>query len=102
MFVMGDDNQRAPVLPGHVEQQLNDRLAGVRVEVSRRLVRVEDGGIVDERARDGDTLLLAPAEFGGEVLQAVLEADTLQKSLLRGCGAAFPPSSRAGRHFRER
>ena len=79
MFVMGDDNQGAPVLPGHVKQQLNDRLTGVRVEVPCRLIGVENGGIVDERAGDGHTLLLAPAELGGEMLQSLLKADPLQK-----------------------
>ncbi len=44
-------------------EELEDHLAGVRVEVAGRFVGEDDLGIVDQRAGDGDALLLAAGKL---------------------------------------
>ena len=60
-IVRDHDNRPA----GRVEfvQHLQNELAGLAVEVAGRLVREQDRRIVDQRAPDGDALLLTAGEF---------------------------------------
>ena len=61
-------------------------MRGARVEVAGRLVGQEDGRVGDERAGDGDALLLAAGELRGVVAFAAGQADVVQRgrALLRG------------------
>ena len=52
-------------------EELHDLRAGLGVEVAGRLVGQEDGGPVDQRARDGHALALAAGQFVGPVMHAV-------------------------------
>ena len=64
-------------------QQVHDRFAVLRVEVSGRLVREQDGRLSADGAGHGDALLLTAGELRGQVLRAVRHADALE----RGVGA---------------
>ena len=48
------------------------------VDVAGRLVRYDDLGIVDQRTRKTDTLLLTARKLGGLALHFVLQADQIQ------------------------
>ena len=59
----------------------HDLVAGPRVEVARRLIGQEQDRIVDERARDGDPLLLASRELGRAVPGPALQPHHLELAL---------------------
>lgn len=77
--VVGDDDEGASVFTDKVEEEFDDGLAGLGVEIAGRFVSEENAGIVDEGAGDGDALLFAATEFGGEVVQAVLESHAFEE-----------------------
>src|SRR6266571_4561621 len=64
--------------------------AGARIEVAGRLVGKEKRRVVDERARDSDPLLLPARELIRMMVDAIAEADGLQRLRRalapRGCG----------------
>ena len=57
---MGNDNDRGPLLAGHVLKNLQNLLAGLVVQGSGRLVAEQELGLLGQGAGDGDSLLLAP------------------------------------------
>jgi hypothetical protein len=57
--VVGDDQERQAALQVEAAHELDDLLGLLAVEVAGRLVGPDDRRIVDERARDRDTLALA-------------------------------------------
>ena len=68
-----------------VQRRLHDAL-GLCVEGGGGLVQEEDGGVPDERPRDGDPLLLAPRQLralrpylGVVALQGYFKLDSLQE-----------------------
>ena len=69
------------VVPALVElaQQRDDRGAGLRVQRAGRLVGEDDRGLGDERARDRRALPLAAGELGRVVVEAMAEADALER-----------------------
>ncbi len=62
-----------------VAQHGDDLGAGVRVEVAGRLVGEQQLGLVDERARDRDALLLASRKLTRHVCGARREPDPRQR-----------------------
>ena len=48
------------------------------IEIARGLVGEDELGLIDERASDGDALLFTAGEIGGEMREAVGEADALE------------------------
>src|SRR5687767_11192760 len=60
-------------------QDREDLRARVRVEVPGRLVGEDHRRVVQERARDGDALLLSAGELARAVLHAVGEAHLSQR-----------------------
>ena len=60
-------------------EQRHDLDAGARVEVAGRLVGQHQARLVDQRARDRHPLLLPARELAGMVVQALAEADALQR-----------------------
>ncbi len=40
--------------------QMHDFLAGMRIQIARRLIREDEGGIVEKRPRNGHALLFSP------------------------------------------
>jgi hypothetical protein len=80
------------VLPKVLVELLQQRehVAGaVGVEVTGRLVGEDDVGIGHDRTSDGDALLLAAGELAGEVIEAILQADELQRGRARLATASF-------------
>ena len=74
-LVVGHDHQRRLRRAIQLEQQLDDALAGHRVEIAGRLVREQHGRPRHERACNGDTLLLAARQLSRIVLAARREID---------------------------
>ena len=68
---------RMTVRPATLSRQSTCRISpdASGVEVAGRLVGEDDRGIADDRARDGDPLLLTARELGREVPRAVGEPD---------------------------
>ena len=66
--------------------------AGPRVEVAGRLVGEENRRVRDQRARDGDALLLAAGELIRMVIGAIAETDG-RRALPSPAGAARTSSS---------
>src|SRR5262249_12195468 len=58
--IVGGHEEGQPSLGLEAEKKIVDDLAGLRIQVPRRLVRENDLGPVDEGARDRHALLLAP------------------------------------------
>ena len=79
--IVGDHDHRLAELVDRLAQQPQHVLAGLRVEVAGRLVGEDDGRFGDQRAGDGDPLLLAAGELGGPVRATVLEADRADQLL---------------------
>src|SRR5204862_166901 len=65
--------------------------AGPRVEVPRRLVGQQHRGVVDERARDRDTLLLSSGELARMMVGPIGEPDRGQPLVRDGAPFFFPP-----------
>jgi len=76
---MSDNNQCSAILARKAKQQIDDCLAGFGVEVAGGFIGEDDAGIVDEGSGDGDPLLLSAAEFGGQVVLPLCEANTLEE-----------------------
>ena len=64
-----------PLLAIELLEEREDLVAGARVEVAGRLVGEEERRLGDERARDGDALLLPAGELVRRVMHALGEAD---------------------------
>src|SRR5690349_4249143 len=60
-------------------EQIHHGLAITRVEVTRRLVREQDGRMTRERTRNRDALLLTTGKLTREMLRAMSHADTLER-----------------------
>src|ERR1039458_3043269 len=65
-IVRGHD-KRGLVLIAQGAEEFDDLLAGMGVQVARRLVRQDQVRLVDERAGNGDALLLAAGKVVGVV-----------------------------------
>jgi hypothetical protein len=93
VFIVRDDDERAAVRARETEEEIDDRIARVRVEIPGGFVGKEDAGTVDEGTRDGNPLLFAPAQFRREVVEALAEADTFEQ-FLRGRRGVTPADPR--------
>ncbi len=62
-----------------VEEETDDLLREIVVEIPGRLVGDQDLGLIDQRARDGDPLLLSSRKLAGEARHAVRESDAAQR-----------------------
>src|SRR5690242_14077900 len=63
--VVGHDDVSLAAFPVEALQQVQHVLSVAAVEVAGRFVGPNDGGVVDEAARDGDALLLSTRKFAG-------------------------------------
>src|SRR6266511_440636 len=84
--VVGDHHHRHAALGPQPRQQLQDLVAGARVEVAGRLVGQQHRRLGRQRPGDRHPLLLAAGELRGPVQQALGEAHGLQ-----GLGGAPAP-----------
>ncbi len=64
-FVVSDEDHRELAVALLLEEELQDGLAGGAVEITRRFVREEDLGVVEEGAGHGDPLALSAGELAG-------------------------------------
>src|SRR5690606_10511234 len=95
---MGDEDERAP-FPRAVER-LEDLLLGARVDGGERVVEDDDRGPVEERAREGDALLLPTRELHAALTDEGVEAFGEAVDLALDGGLArrvADPLARAGR-----
>src|SRR5574341_312830 len=76
--IMRDHDERG-TLPVNLVQQAHNLLPRMAVEVADRFIRDNQHGIVDQRPRNGHTLLLAAGEFMRLMMKPVAEADPLQQ-----------------------
>src|SRR4051812_33201072 len=60
-------------------EQLDDASARVTIEITCWLVSEENAWCIDERAGDGDALLLAAGELRRKVVKAVAEPDAAKE-----------------------
>ena len=74
------------------DQRLHDLVRGSRIEIAGRLVGEKQARRVDQRAGDGDALLLAAGELARRVALAIAEAEK--------CSAARARSMRSARRCR--
>ena len=68
---MGNDEQRFPARPRQLEQQVDNRVAGLGIEIAGRLVGKNNVGIVGQGASNGHALLFAPGKFRRQMMQPV-------------------------------
>ncbi len=76
--VVGGGDDGGPAFLIHLAEEVDDRLAGVEVEVAGGFVGENDGGVVGEGAGDGDALLLAAGELRRLVEEAMAEFDPFE------------------------
>ena len=72
---MGVAQDRDAAAAVHLAHHADDVQAGFQIQVAGGFVGQDDGGIVDESARDRDALLLAAGEFGRFVPRLVAQPD---------------------------
>src|SRR5687768_8032763 len=84
--VMRDDADRGPLVV-QASEHVQDLSAGAGVEVARRFVGEDDGGLPDDGAGDRDALPLAARQCAGTVVLAVRQADTVER--VRGAATAL-------------
>ena len=87
---MGHQHDRDALVVELLEQGA-DLDGGAAVEVAGGFVRKHDGGLSDQSPGDGHALLLAARELARLVVDAVAEADTLQR--LGGEAAGIEPAT---------
>src|SRR5215831_12648696 len=90
--IVGDDEHRALGPDRHLGEQLHDALPGLGIERRRRLVADDEARLVDERSRQGHTLLLPPGQFGGQRVGARAYAERLEQ-LPPALDGASPPDT---------
>ena len=81
--VVGREDEGGARFRLHAAHELDDRGAGVGVEVGGRLVGEHDLRRLDERARDRHALLLAAGELVRPVVRVRGEADRLEQRVVR-------------------
>src|SRR5205823_5375956 len=79
--VVGDHDDGLLEISVQRLEQIQDFLAGLRVEFSRGLVREEQGRTVRQGNRDGDPLLLTAAHLVRPMARTVGEADEVEEFL---------------------
>ena len=76
---MRGDEHAGARFAAEAEEEEAHFVARPRVEVAGRLVREDEPGARDERARDGHALLLAARKLRGRVVEARPETDLPQQ-----------------------
>jgi acyl-CoA thioesterase I len=76
--IVGDEDEGRAALAVHLEEQVDDLLAGLRIEVARGLVGEEEPRFGHEGACEGDALLLAPGELARIVSEPLGEPHAIE------------------------
>lgn len=92
LAVVRCDEEGCIGFPDQVVQKRQHLLAGLVIEVSRRLICENEEWIVSKAPRHGDALLLTAGESVGKAVEAIGEADVLQDRFrpARGLGRWGP------------
>src|SRR5258707_13227339 len=77
LIVRGDEGRHAHLV--ELDEDFDDAPRRLRIEIRGRLVGEQDRRTVDDRARDGEALLLAARELDRIGLLAAEEADLVQR-----------------------
>ena len=77
--VVCDNNQCLSQLASQSKQQIHYVVGVGSVQISRRLIRQKKHGVVDQRACDGNALLLTAREFTGKMVQAVSQRKAINQ-----------------------
>ena len=83
-------DQHRPPGAMQIRQQLHHRRAAGRIEVARRFIRQDQAGVVYQRPRNGDALLLPAGKLRGTMVCAVAQAKLIQQVvclLISLCGS---------------
>src|SRR5688572_291812 len=80
-LVMRDQKERRAALAIELEHEIDDLIAGRRVEIAGRLVGQKERGPRDKSPRDCHALLLAAGKLLGIMPEALGEADALEHRL---------------------
>ena len=94
--IVGDGDKGAAILAREAEQQVDDGCSSGGIQIARRLVGKEDAGVIDQRAGNGDALLLAAAELGGKVIETAREADAVEQVAGLGFASLIPGAAEHG------
>ncbi len=106
LMIVGDDDESDAVFGGKIEEDAHDIGAIFGIEITGGFVGEKHFRFVNDSSSDGDALLFAAGEFGGEVVGAVGQADALEGEQGRGGGIAAGDGTRdrdifEGGEFRE-
>ena len=93
---MGDQEQRHAAVGLLLEKQVRNLLAGLGVEIARRLVGDQHGGMRCKRTCNGDALLFAARQFAGIVRQPLCK--THRGKFVAGNGKGIGPPCKFQRH----
>jgi len=77
--IVRDENDGCALRAIEFVNDAQNVLSRFRVEVAGRFVAQQDGGIVGERARDGDALLLPSRKLRGKMICAVTQANAFEQ-----------------------
>ena len=84
---VGDEDKGGVGFVGELAEEVEDELTVGGIEVAGGFVGEDELGTVDEGAGDGDALLFAAGELGGEGVGAVGDADAVEEG--GDAGGAF-------------
>ena len=76
--VVSGDQRRQLVLPVQSRDQFKNHFPGPSIKVAGRLICQQHLGLGDERAGQGQPLLLAAGEFAGAMVRTLLQSDLTQ------------------------
>src|SRR4051812_43024203 len=79
--IVRDHQDRLLEFGVELREEREDVVGALAIEIARGLVAHEDRGVVHDRARDRDALLLTAGELAREVTHAVFEADHTERGL---------------------
>ena len=79
LAIVRHDDEGALVALDELEKHVVEALAGLRVQVTRRLIGQQERRPVDERPGHGHALLLSSRQLVGPMLQPPFESDLLQE-----------------------
>ena len=79
LVIMGGRDDRDTALAAHGAECFDDHLACLCVQIPGGFVGQYDAGVVGERSRDGNPLLLATGELVGTMVQSVVQPDSTEQ-----------------------
>src|SRR5204863_6655774 len=78
--IVRDDDGRQSALAMALAHELEDAFAGLEIKITGRLVRYEQHGLREQRARDRHALLFAAGKLIRKVTRARLKSELAQQS----------------------